>query len=193
VFRYGIEEVFMDTIDILTVISILVLFGIILGVGAFVRRSRHKKFQAQYGEEYDLAVKKTGSARKAQSELGHREKHFNQLNIRPLTETEQGRYRTEWTDVQTKFIDEPGKAIGAADRLIIEVMQKRDYPLSDFTQRAADISIRYPALVTNYRAAREIAIKNTDQKASTEELRQAMIYYRSLFEELVGVAVPVAA
>lgn len=183
----------MDTMEILTIVSILVLFGIVLGIGAFVRRSRHKKFQAQYGEEYELALKKTGSAKKAQSELGNREKHFNQLNIRPLTEVEQKRYRSEWTDVQTKFVDEPGKAIGAADRLIIEVMQKQDYPLADFNQRAADISIRYPALVTNYRAARAIAIKNTDQKATTEELRQAMIYYRSLFEELVGTALPVAA
>jgi len=183
----------MTNMEILTVVLILVLFGIVLGIGAFVRRSRHKKFQAQYGEEYDLALKKTGSAIKAQAELGNREKHFNQLNIRTLTDAESAQYHKEWIEIQSKFVDEPGKAIGAADRLIIEVMQKRDYPLSDFNQRAADISIRYPALVTNYRAARAIAIKNTDQKASTEELRQAMIHYRSLFEELVGTSIPAAA
>jgi hypothetical protein len=128
----------------------------------------------------------------AQKELRSREKKFNDLTIRPLTDEERVRYDKEWTDVQTSFIDKPGKAIGDADRLIIEVMQQRDYPLSDFNQRAADISIRYPTLVKNYRAAREIAVKNTDQKATTEELRQAMIYYRSLFEELVEKAKPMA-
>lgn len=183
----------MGNFDTLTVVLIVVFFGIVLGIGAFIRRSRKKKLQTQYGEEYDLAVEQTGSAKKAQTELGNREKRFNLLNIRPLTDVERGRYLTEWTDVQSKFVDEPGKAIGAADRLIIEVMQKRDYPLSDFAQRAADVSVKYPELVKNYRAAREIAMKNTDQKASTEELRQAMIYYRSLFEELVGTEAPMAA
>lgn len=176
----------MGNFDTLTVILIVVFFGIVLGIGAYIRRSKQKKFRAKYGEEYDLAMEKTGSAKKAQTELRERKKHYNLLNIRPLTDVERGRYRSEWTDVQSSFVDEPGKAIGAADRLIIEVMQKRDYPLSDFAQRAADVSIKYPELVKNYRAAREIAMRNTDQKASTEELRQAMIHYHSLFEELVG-------
>lgn len=182
----------MGNFDILTVILIVVLFGIVLGIGAYIRRSRKKKLQNQYGQEYDLAVEKNGSEKKAQTELVNREKRFNLLNIRPLTDVERRRYRSEWTDVQSKFVDEPGKAISAADRLIIEVMQKRDYPLSDFAQRAADVSVKYPELVKNYRAAREIAMKNTDQKASTEELRQAMIHYRSLFDELVGTEAPVA-
>jgi phage terminase Nu1 subunit (DNA packaging protein) len=72
-----------------------------------------------------------------------------------------------------------------ADRLTIEVLQARGYPVSDFDQRAADISIKYPAVVTNYRAAREITVKNEQKLADTEELRQAFIHYRSLFEELL--------
>jgi len=178
----------MDNTFIITVVAILVLFGLVLGIGAFARRKKGKKFQAQYGEEYDLALKNTGSAKKAQAELGNREKHFNQLNIRELSEDERARYHADWSAVQAKFVDEPGKAISSADRLIMEVMQLRNYPLADFDQRAADISVKYPSLVKNYREARAIAIKNTDQKASTEELRQAMIHYRSLFEELVGSA-----
>jgi hypothetical protein len=87
--------------------------------------------------------------------------------------------------VQSKFVDEPGQAIVDADRLIMEVMQVRAYPVSDFEQRAADISVSYPALVSNYRAARVIALKNEQHQADTEELRQAIIYYRSLFEELL--------
>ena len=180
----------MDNLFIFTVVIILVLFGIVLGIASYIHRKRSRQFHAQYGAEYDLALKKTGSAKKAQSELRGREKHTDEMTIRPLTEEEQKRYLGDWTAVQAKFVDEPGKAIVAADQLIMEVMQLRDYPLSDFDQRAADISIKYPSLVSNYRAARAIAIKNTDQKASTEELRKAMIYYRSLFDELVGSPLP---
>jgi len=107
------------------------------------------------------------------------------LNIRPLSLSERERYLADWTAVQSKFVDEPGQAVGDADRLIMEVMQMRAYPVSDFEQRAADISVNYPDLVSNYRAAREIALKNEQQQADTEELRRAMIHYRSLFEELL--------
>jgi hypothetical protein len=127
-----------------------------------------------------------GNEKKAQTELDERQKHVDTLNIRPLSTTERERYLADWTAVQSKFVDQPGQAIVDADRLIMEVMQLRAYPVSDFDQRAADISINYPDLVTNYRAAREIAIKNKAHQADTEELRQAMIYYRSLFEELLG-------
>ena len=114
------------------------------------------------------------------------------LDIRPLSMAEQERYQADWASVQSKFVDEPGQAIVAADRLIMEVMQARAYPVSDFEQRAADISVQYPGLVSNYRGAREIADKNKQQQANTEELRQAMIYYRSLFEELLGTDAVVA-
>jgi hypothetical protein len=126
-----------------------------------------------------------GGEKKAQTELNDRQKHVETLDIRPLSISEHDRYLAEWTAVQSKFVDEPGQAIVDADRLIMEVMQIRGYPISDFEQRAADISVKYPALVTNYRGAREIANKNKLGQANTEELRQAMIYYRSLFEELL--------
>jgi hypothetical protein len=87
--------------------------------------------------------------------------------------------------VQARFVDEPGQAIVDADRPIMDVMRSRAYPVSEFEQRAADISVSYPALVSNYRAARAIAIKNEQHQADTEELRQALIHYRSLFEELL--------
>ena len=109
----------------------------------------------------------------------------NSLNIRPLSVRERERYQVDWTTVQGKFVDQPAEATQEADHLIMEVMTLRDYPVSDFDQRAADISVNYPALVTNYRAAREIAIKNKNHKADTEDLRHALIYYRSLFDELL--------
>jgi len=131
-------------------------------------------------------VQTIGDEKKAQMELDERQKHVKTLDIRPLSVSERERYLADWTAVQSKFVDEPGQAIVDADRLIMEVMQLRNYPVSDFEQRAADLSVNYPALVTNYRTAREIAIKNEQHQADTEELRQAMIYYRSLFEELLG-------
>jgi len=170
---------------IIPAVLVLVIIGVILGL-VFSRRKRSEQLHDRFGPEYDHTVQTMGDEKKAQIELVERQKHVETLNIRPLSVSERERYLADWTAVQTKFVDEPGQAIVDADRLIIEVMQTRAYPVSDFEQRAADISVNYPALVSNYRAAREIAIKNEQHQADTEELRQAMIYYRSLFEELLG-------
>jgi hypothetical protein len=172
------------TYIIIIVVLVLVIIGAILGP-VFARRRRSERFHDQFGPEYDHTVQTMGDEKKAQIELDERRKHVEALDIRSLSVNERGRYLADWTAVQSKFVDEPGQAIIDADRLIMEVMQVRAYPVSDFEQRAADISVNYPALVTNYRAAREIAIKNEQHQADTEELRQAMIYYRSLFEELL--------
>ncbi len=172
------------TYIIILVVLVLVIIGVILGL-VFARRRRSKQLHDQFGPEYDHTVQTMGDEKKAQTELDERQKHVEALDIRPLSVSERERYQADWTAVQSKFVDEPGQAIVDADRLIMEVMQLRAYPVSDFEQRAADISVNYPALVSNYRAAREIAIKNEQHQANTEELRQAMIYYRSLFEELL--------
>ena len=180
-----------STYILIAVVLILVIMGAILGP-VFARRKRSDKFHDKFGNEYDRTVESAGTEKKAQKEMDARQKHVDTLNIKPLTIKERERYQGDWTAVQAKFVDEPAKATLEADHLIMEVMQVRDYPVSDFDQRAADISINYPALVDNYRAAREIAIKNQEHKADTEDLRQAMIYYHSLFTELVGsdVVVP---
>ncbi len=172
------------TYIIIAVVLVLVILAAILGL-VFARRRRSERLHDHFGPEYDHTVQTMGDEKKAQTELNERQKHVEALDIRPLSVSERGRYLADWTAVQSKFVDEPGQAIVDADRLIMEVMQLRAYPVSDFEQRAADISVNYPALVSNYRAAREIAIKNKQHQANTEELRQAMIYYRSLFEELL--------
>jgi hypothetical protein len=169
---------------IIGVVLALVIVGAILAP-TFTRRNRSAKLQDRYGPEYDHTVQALGDERKAQKELVERQKHVEALDIHSLSATQRERYLADWAAVQSKFVDEPGEAILAADRLIMEVMKLRGYPISDFEGRAADISVNYPALVTNYRAARVIAIKNEQQSADTEELRQAMIHYRSLFEELL--------
>lgn len=173
------------TYFIIAVVLVVVLIGAVLAPG-FARRRRSERLHDQFGPEYDHTVQAMGGKKKAHAELDERQKHVESLDIRPLSASERERYLADWAAVQSKFVDEPGQAIEAADRLIIEVMQVRAYPVSDFDQRAADISVSYPTLVTNYRAAREIAIKNEQHQANTEELRQAIIYYRSLFEELLG-------
>ena len=176
----------MNTRDVaILVILVLVIVVAILTVVS-ARRRRSKRLHDQLGPEYDHTVQAMGGdEKKARTELEERRKRVEALDIRPLSVSERERFLADWTGVQSKFVDEPGQAIVDADRLIMQVMQTRAYPVADFEQRAADISVNYPALVSNYRAAREIAIKNEQHKANTEELRQAMIYYRSLFDELL--------
>ena len=175
----------MTTLDIVIIVVVILLFGGILAP-IFYRHRRKQGFQKKYGPEYDKAVKTMGGDKKAQTEMDERQAHFETLDIHPLSLAEREQYLAEWSVVQAKFIDEPAQATVEADNLIMKVMQTRNYPVSDFEQRAADISIKYPDLVSNYRAAREIAVKNEHHKADTEELRKALVYYRSLFDELLN-------
>jgi len=171
-------------VTILVFLVLVIVVAILVVVSA--RRRRSKRLHDQYGPEYDRTVQAMGGEKKARTELEERRKRVEALDIRPLSVSERERYLADWTAVQSKFVDEPGQAIVDADHLITQVMSTRAYPVSDFEQRAADVSVNYPALVSNYRAAREIAVKNEQHQADTEELRQAMIHYRSLFEELLG-------
>ena len=182
----------MENISLLigmTVLVLLVLGGILGWV--FYRSRRSARLQDKFGPEYNHTVEELGSTHKAESELDARKKHVESLEIRSLSAIERDRYLVDWTAVQSKFVDEPGKAIISADHLIMEVMQLRNYPVADFEQRAADLSVRYPDLVSNYRLARAIALKNEQKTANTEELRQAMVYDKSLFSELVVTENPV--
>ena len=172
------------TFIIIAVVLILVIIVAVLWP-LMTRRKRSERLQNQFGSEYDHTVQILGDEKQAQTELEKRQKHVEALNIRPLTVDEHKRYLADWIAVQSKFVDEPDQAVVDADRIIMEVMRLRAYPISDFEQRAADISVSYPTLVSNYRAARVIALKNQEHQADTEELRQAMIYYRSLFDELL--------
>jgi hypothetical protein len=175
----------MDTTTtIVIVVVVLVVLGAILGL-IFSSRRRSERLQKQFGTEYDHTVESMGGDKKAQAELENRQKHVKELDIRPLSASERERYQADWAAVQSRFVDEPGQAIADADRLITEVMQLRAYPVSDFDQRAADISVKYPDLVSNYRSARAIAVRNKEHTADTEDLRNAMIHYRSLFDELL--------
>jgi hypothetical protein len=172
------------------ILAIVVVVLIALGVFIAMRWRRSQSLRKQFGSEYKHAVRQYGDERKAEAELAAREKRVRKLEIRPLTHEEKSSFVEVWRRTQARFVDEPSKAVGEADELIKEVMQTRGYPVGDFDQRAADISVDHPNVVTNYRAGREIAARNKSGEATTEDLRQAMMHYRSLFGELTEVEEP---
>jgi hypothetical protein len=167
-------------------IAAVVLITVGLGVWLATRKMRSQKLREKFGPEYDYAMEKAGDQRTAEEILKEREKRVTELELRALNENERDRYHEDWVEVQAGFVDEPSKSVEDANRLITEVMIARGFPVADFEQRAADLSVLYPNFVSNYRNAYAIALKNQNNETSTEDLRQAMVYYRSLFEELLG-------
>jgi hypothetical protein len=156
------------------------------------RRRRTERLRRRFGPEYDRTVHEIGTIAKAEARLRARETRVERLHIRPLSPDDAARFSAAWREVQTRFVDDPKRAIADADRLVGEVMQARGYPIGDFDQRVDDISVDHPKVVTNYRAARDIAENHARGRASTEDLRQAMVHYRALFTDLLETE-PVAA
>ena len=179
----------MNSTTVVIIVAIVVI-AVAVGLIFLLWRRRSQRLREHFGGEYKHAVRQYGDPRKAEAELAAREKRVRKLDIRPLTNEEQSRFAELWRKTQAHFVDEPSKAIGEAEGLVKEVMQTRGYPVGDFDQRAADISVDHPNVVTNYRAGREIAARNKSGEATTEDLRQAMMHYRSLFEELTEVTEP---
>jgi hypothetical protein len=153
----------------------------------FARR-RTGRLQDQFGPEYDRTVDSADSRRKAEAELQAREERRRELDIRPLTEAARSRYVETWRITQAQFVDDPRGAVRSADSLIQSVMADRGYPVDDFEQRAADISVDHPHVVENYREGHRLALESAGGDESTESLRQAMRHYRALFDELVEPA-----
>ena len=173
----------MDTwVFIAIAIAVVIVIALVALSG---RRARQKKVEQRFGPEYERKVEETGSSQAAVSELREREKRRRALDIRPLDPAALERHQESWRRAQAHFVDHPGEAIRDADSLVQAVMRERGYPVEDFEQRAADISVDHPHVVGNYRAAHEIAASNEQGEATTEDLRQAMVHYRALFEELL--------
>jgi hypothetical protein len=172
-----------------TLILISVFIGIaILGIAAliFLRKRRTEGLRTRFGPEYVRAVQESGDRRHAEASLEERKKRVERFKLQLLTPGDRARFTESWRRVQARFVDEPNGAITEADQLLGDVMSTRGYPVSDFEQRTADISVDHPRVVENYRAAHEIALRHAQGQASTEDLRQAMIHYRTLFVELVS-------
>lgn len=165
--------------------AVVAALVVILLIARGVRRSRSLALRDKYGREYDRTVEATGSRTRAEEDLMARAQQANELDIRPLSAAERTRYRDEWRKIETRFVDRPTTAVVEADELIRDVLRHRGYPMADFEEHAKLISVRHPKLVEHYRAGHEIIDRREGGAPSTEELRQAMLHYRALFDELV--------
>jgi FtsZ-interacting cell division protein ZipA len=171
---------------------VLIAVGVVVVVALLVaavvtsrRRARSERLHGRFGSEYDRAVGTHDDKRAAEAELEQRLERREQLDIKPLPTAARERYQSRWQAVQAEFVDAPVAAVASADELIKSVMRERGYPVDDFEQRAADVSVDHPAVVENYRSAHDVAGRASRNEATTEDLRKAMQNYRSLFDELV--------
>jgi hypothetical protein len=177
----------MDQHQLTILIGVIVALVVVAAISFLLARERRsKQLRQRFGPEYDRVVKKEGEVRRAEGVLQMRAKRHDKLSLRPLSESSRLDFAERWTAVQSQFVDEPKGSVAQADLLVNELMVARGYPMADFEQRAADISVDHPVVVENYRAAHAIAQRHSAGEASTEDLRQAMVHYRSLFEELLG-------
>jgi len=171
----------------LLVAAFVLVIVIVIAIAALVerRKKRTVALRSRFGSEYAHAVDTHGSAREAEAKLSERETRVAALQFRELGVTERERFVTEWNTVQSRFLDHPRLAVAEADDLINALLEARGYPQSSFDQRAADLSVNYPRVMKNYRHAHSIAVRLGQVEASTEELRTAMIEYRTIFDELL--------
>ena len=169
------------------IIGVIIAIVVLGGIAWYLvtRQRRSEALRAQYGPEYAHTVRETGSARRAEDELIKRKERVEALDIAPLGAEQRAQFTREWRNVQVMFVDDPGGAVTRADTLVEEVMKLRGYPVADFDQRAADLSVHHARVVQNYRAARDIADRHRRREATTEDLRKAMVYYRELFQDLL--------
>jgi type II secretory pathway pseudopilin PulG len=171
---------------ILIVASVVIVVALVIVAVSFASsRRKTERLKEHYGHEYERLASEAGGQKAAERELAARERKRDKLDIVPLTQSALSDFTTRWNQVQTAFVDNPAAAVGVADRLVTEVMRERGYPVDNFDQRAADISVDHPQIVDNYRAAHGIHLSQERGEVSTEEQREAFVHYRALFEKLL--------
>jgi hypothetical protein len=176
----------MTAVIVILIVALVIVAA--LAVWTFTQKRRTEHLREQFGPEYDRTVIHTQNRREAEKQLQERKERVERLSIRQLDRGEQTRFMDQWRATQAQFVDDPRGAVSEADRLVGEVMQARGYPMGSFEQRASDISVEHADVVTNYRAAHALAGKASSGDASTDDLRQAMLHYRALFDDLLGAA-----
>jgi hypothetical protein len=172
---------------VITAVLVVALIAVAFLIAREQRRRQSRRLQERFGVEYGRVVAERGDRTKAESELKAREKRVGRLTIVALAPADAAKFGQAWSALQGRFIDNPKGVVMEADRLVRELMVKRGYPMGDFERRAADISVDHPALVETYRSAQATAVRDQRGEASTEELRKAVVYYRTLFDELLEV------
>lgn len=173
---------------VVAILAALIVIGAI--AWGFSQQGRTARLRRRFGPEYDAAVAQFGSRSKAESELTRREARVAHLHIVPLSAADAARFSQSWKAIQGRFVDNPKGVVSEADQLVRELMAKRGYPMGEFDRLAADISVDHPSVVANYRSARMIAVLDERGEADTEQLRKAVVHYRTLFDELLEATPP---
>lgn len=166
-------------------LAILAVVVVALLIVSAVRKRRSGQLRDQFGPEYERTLQTAGDRRSAEAELASRAERRKTFEVKPLNPASQERYQQQWRGVQAGFVDTPAQSVRQADGLVTQLMTDRGYPMADFDQRSADVSVDHPDVVENYRQAHAISRANDDGRATTEDLRQAMTRYRTLFERLL--------
>jgi hypothetical protein len=175
----------MDRNQLMIVVVVIAFLVIAITAYLAMRRRRSLMLRERFGPEYDRVVRREGDVRKGEGVLEFRQKRRERFELRTLSPVDRSSFEQRWDEVQARFVDDPKGAVTVADSLVMEVMQARGYPVGDFEQRASDISVDHPVVVENYRSAHDIALRHNRGQASTEDLRKAMVHYRTLFQELL--------
>jgi hypothetical protein len=174
-----------DTVVLLVLLAAAVLLLVVALAARKARRVRQRRLRERFGPEYERALEAHGNERKAERELERRERRVQKLHISELDPAHRVQFSSDWAHAQTRFVDDPSGAVREADELIKKVMRARGYPIEDFEHRAEDLSVDHPDVVQHYRAARALADANREGRANTEELRLALVHYRTLFSDLL--------
>ena len=172
-------------IVIIAFFAMAVIVAIAMAVWLFTKNRRTKELRSKFGPEYNRMARSEGDAARAEQLLQERQKRVKKLDITPLTDRQRHDFADKWEHAQARFVDDPAAAVADADVLVKEVMNIRGYPVADFEQRVADVSVDHPAVVQNYRLAHGIAIRHEREDVGIEKLREAMIHYRALFADLL--------
>jgi hypothetical protein len=175
-----------NTLTGLAIVGVLTVLGLAVWVMQHLNQSQ--RLQQRFGAEYARTVERLGSREKAEAELRARERRVERMRIVALAPGDAARFAQEWKLLQGRFVDDPRGTLAEADRLVRELMLQRGYPMADFERRAADISVDHPAVVENYRAAHDIALRDQRAQTDTEDLRRAVLHYHALFDDLLEVA-----
>jgi hypothetical protein len=179
----------MTNTTMIVVVAVIAAAAVVIA-WLYLDRHRRARLRTRFGPEYERTLHDTGDARKAESLLERREQRVSRYKIRALSSEEQRHFSDAWRRVQALFVDDPAAAVSQSDTLVTELMTARGYPMSDFERRTEDLSVDHPAVISHYRDARVIAERHSRQAASTEDLRQAIVHYRALFEDLLDAREP---
>ena len=175
----------MTTIAIIGFFALGVIAAIALAIWFYTKRRRTEQLRSKFGPEYNRALRADGDPRHAEQLLQERQRRVAKLDIKPLNDKQRLGFADAWEHAQARFVDDPEAAVENADVLVQEVMSVRGYPVTDFEQRVADVSVDHPAVVQNYRIAHDIAARHEREDVGIEKLREAMIHYRALFADLL--------